>query len=294
MRRIGEDFRLATEALRGTTPVSEVALVHDYDSRWAIEFQRHHRDYDVVGVLLEWRAVLHALLKAVDIIEPVAPLSQYRAVFAPSFNLITPAVAQLLLDYVRSGGRLILGPRSGMKDAFNRLWPRRQPGPLADALGARVAQFYALDEEIAVTGESGSGTARIWAEHLEPGEPDVRVLLRYGDGASWVAGKPAVVERGYGQGRIAYVGAVLDRELLTRVLRSFVSDIRPAFGDVPPGVDVMRRHGEGRDVFVLINHSRDARRLELPEPMRNVLEGGGLRDTLELESQGVAVLEHRT
>jgi len=293
MKRIGEDFRLATEALRGTMPVSEAALIHDYESRWAIEFQRHHRDYDVVGVLLEWRAALNELLQAVDIIEPVMPLSHYKAIFAPSFNLISGKTAQLLLDYVQSGGRLVLGPRSGMKDAFNRLWPQRQPGPLADALGARVAQFYALDEEIAVTGEAGAGTARIWAEYLEPSEPDTRVLLRYGAGASWIAEKPAVVERSYGQGRIACVGAVLDRELLTRVLRLFVGDISPAFGNVPPDVDVMRRRGEGRDVFILINHSRDRRSLKMPQPMRDVLQGGEVQGTLELEPQGVAVLENR-
>lgn len=293
MQRIGEDFRRATAALRGTTPVSEVALVHDYDSRWAIEFQRQHRDFDVVGVLLEWRAVLNARLQAVDIVEPIAPLSQYKAVFAPSFNLITDAQAQLLLDYVEAGGRLVLGPRSGMKDEFNRLRPERQPGPLAGALGARVEQFYALDEEIAVTGEAGDGTARIWAEWLEPDAPDTRVLLRYGEGAQWVAGKPAVVERDFGRGRIAYVGALLDRDTLMHVLQPYIRDIEPTFGPLPAGVDVMRRRGAGRDVFVLINHARDPRRVDLPERMRSVLEGGEVRDTLELGPQGVAVLENR-
>jgi beta-galactosidase len=293
MQRIGRDFRRVSEALRDTTPVSEVALIHDYDSRWAIEFQRQHRDYDVVGVLLEWRAALNGTLQAIDIVEPVAPLSQYKAVFAPSLNLIPESKASLLLDYVRKGGCLVLGPRSGMKDEFNRLWPQRQPGPLADALGARVAQFYALDEEFAVTGDAGQGIARIWAEHLQPTVGDTRVLLRYGAEAPWIAEQPAAVERSYGQGRIAYVGAILDSELLARVLRRFVGDIGPAFGNVPAEVDVMRRRGDGRDVFVLINHSRETRRLELPGPMRDVLDGGEIRDALELESQGVAVLQTR-
>jgi beta-galactosidase len=294
MRRIGRDFRLVSAALRGTTPVSEVAIIHDYDSRWAIEFQRQHRDFDVVGVLLEWRAALDAMLQAVDIIEPVAPLSQYKAVFAPSLNLVSSDMAELLLDYVMSGGRLVLGPRSGMKDEFNRLWPQRQPGPLADALGARVAQFYALDEEISVTGDAGTGTARIWAEHLEPTAGDTRVLLRYGADAPWIADQPAAVERSYGKGRVACVGAILDGDLLARVLRSFVDDIDPAFGDVPPDVEVMRRRGEGRDLFVLVNHSLEPRSLELREDMRDILGGGAARNRVELEAQGVAVLETRT
>jgi beta-galactosidase len=295
IKRIGQDFRVVAEVLRGTAPVSDVALIHDYDSRWAVEFQRQHEDYDVVGVLLEWRAALHAQVQAVDIIEPVAPLSRYKAVFAPSFNLITDATARLLLDYVKAGGRLVLGPRSGMKDACNRLWPERQPGPLAAALGARVEQFFALDEEIAVSDASGKGTARIWAELLEPSAPDTHVLVRYGEGVPWLAGKPAVVGRDFGRGRIAYVGAVLDHDMMMRVLRPFISDIEPAFGPVPADVDVMRRRGDGRDVFVLINHARESRHVALPEPMRDVLRGGEVRvrGALELESQGVVVLERQ-
>lgn len=293
IKRIGRDFRAAAEALRGTSPVSDVALVHDYDSRWAVEFQRQHEDYDVVGLLLEWRAALHAQLQAVDIIEPLAPLSPYKAVFAPSFNLIADSTARRLLDYVESGGRLVLGPRSGMKDAFNRLWPGRQPGPLADALGAHVEQFFALDEAVGVSGATGEGMAHTWAEHLEPSETDTRVLLHYGADAPWLAGKPAVVARDFGRGRIAYVGAVLDHDVLMRVLRSFVSDIGPAFGPVPTNVDVMRRQGEGRDVFVLINHGREPQRVALPGPMRDLLNGGSRQDEFELESQGVALLERQ-
>jgi beta-galactosidase len=180
-----------------------------------------------------------------------------------------------------------------MKDACNRLWPERQPGPLAAALGARVEQFFALDEEIAVSGASGKGTARIWAELLEPSAPDTRVLVRYGEGAPWLAGKPAVVERDFGRGRIAYVGAVLDLDMMMRVLRPFISDIEPAFGPVPADVDVMRRRGDGRDVFVLINHARESRQVTLPVPMREVLRGGDVLGAIELESQGVAVLERQ-
>jgi beta-galactosidase len=243
--------------------------------------------------LLEWRAVLNEKVQSVDIIEPVAPLSQFTAVFAPSFNLITDTTAQLLLDYVKAGGRLVLGPRSGMKDAFNRLRPERQPGPLADALGARVEQFYALDEAVAVSGSSGEGTAHTWAEHLEPTAPDTEVRLRYAAGVPWIGGKPVVVERKFGKGRIAYVGALLDRDALTQVLSAFISDVRPAFGPIPADVDVMRRRGAGRDVFVVINHARESRRVTLPTPMREVLGGREIQSSLQLAPQDIAVLEQK-
>src|SRR3546814_16641222 len=76
----------------------------------------------------------------------------YPLVVAPDLNVVTEAQAKHLEAYVRGGGHLVLGPRSGMKDDANALWPQRQPGPLAALLGARVAQYYALDDGVGITG----------------------------------------------------------------------------------------------------------------------------------------------
>ena len=38
------------------------------------------------------------------------------------------------------------------------LQPQRQPGPLADLLGGRVEQYYALLDPVAIEGKFGSGT----------------------------------------------------------------------------------------------------------------------------------------
>src|SRR5206468_1384405 len=113
-----------------------------------------------------------------------------------------------LAAYVRAGGRLVLGPRSGMKDAFNRLQPERQPGPLSAVLGGRVEQFYALDAPVSASGPAGAGTASIWGELLSTARPEAKVILTYGEGQSWLAGQPAAIQRQYGQGAISYWGAL--------------------------------------------------------------------------------------
>ena len=83
-----------------------------------------------------------------------APLSQYKLVVAPGLNVLSDAAAKNLIEYVRQGGHLVLGQRSGMKNDDNGLQPQRQPGPLADLLGGRVEQYYALTR-------SGSGRREI-------------------------------------------------------------------------------------------------------------------------------------
>ncbi|WP_347304584.1 beta-galactosidase (plasmid) [Croceibacterium sp. TMG7-5b_MA50] len=283
--RIGAEFARASAAIAGTQPVSPVAIVQDYDSRWAIDFQKHHRDYDQIEVLLDYYRPLKAALGAVDIVEAAGPLSGYRLVVAPNLNLITDELAQHLTDYVRGGGHLVLGPRSGLKDAFNRLHTTRQPGPLAELLGGQVEQFYALDETVAVEG----GTAAMWAEDLSATQAEV--LLRYGKANGWLDGHPAAITRGVGRGRITYVGALIDDALMATLMDGALTQagVERDFA-VPPDVELMTREGQGRRVVILINHGREERRVPLPAAMTDILNGGITR-TLTLPPEGVAVLQ---
>lgn len=286
--QIGREFARASPVLAGTSPVSPVAILQDYPSRWAVDFQLHHKDYDQIGVLLTFYRPLKAALGAVDIVEAAAaPLDGYRLVVAPSLNVIDDATAARLAAYVRGGGHLILGPRSGLKDSFNRLATQRQPGPLAELLGGRVEQFYALDEEVAV----GGGKARIWAEDLSAGAADTKVLLRYGKANGWLDGHPAAITRTVGKGRITYLGALVDDMLM----KGFVDEALAGAGvprafAVPAHVELMTREGSGRTVSILINHGRARRSVALPHPMTDVLAGGRTA-SVTLEPEGVAVLQ---
>ena len=291
-RQLGHDFAAAADSLRDTHPVSEAAILHDYDSRWAIEFHPQTQRYDQIRVLLDYYEPLRHVAQSVDIVSPDAPLDRYKVVLAPSLNVITEDVARRLSEYVRRGGHLVLGPRSGMKDAYNSLWPNRQPGPLAPELGGRVEQYYALLDYVSMDGAWGRGKATVWAEALSAG--GANVIMRYGPENSWLVGQPAVMTRKVGEGRITYIGALLDRTLMQKAIDSMAESaaLRPAFGPVPSGVEVCRRTGPHGDVFILINHANENRTVNLPSRMIEVLSGGPPRTTIELPRYGVAVLEN--
>jgi len=195
-----------------------------------------------------------------------------------------------LLAYVRNGGHLVLGPRSGMKDEFNALLPQRQPGYLLDALGARVEQYYALEKDFPVSGAWGNGQVSIWAEQLKSQAPGSEVLLKYGKSNGWLDDQPAVITRAYGKGRITYVGAVLDDKLMASAVEWMTqkSGVKPVFGPVPAGVEVSRRVGPGKQVFVLVNYASENRRVALPHSMKLMLDAKQ-GDSVELPPYGVAI-----
>ncbi|UII64536.1 beta-galactosidase [Xanthomonas translucens] len=295
IQQVGAEFAKAGAALAGTTPHAEVALINDFDSRWALGFQKHSADFDPVVQMKSFYRPLRQQAQVVDVVSALAPLDGYKLVVAPSLNVLSEAQTQRLKAYVERGGHLVLGPRSAMKNADNGLQPQRQPGPLGELLGGRVQQFYALDKPIPVAGAAGEGSAKIWAEQLQARAAQIEVPLRYGQANGWLDGAPAVLTRRVGKGRISYVGAWLDDATLDRLTGDWLRDaqVRVPLADVPQDVEVGVRSDGRRRVLVLINHGSDAQQVRLPAPMRSLLGAGAASDVVQLAPEDVAVLDDR-
>ncbi|WP_240499984.1 beta-galactosidase [Sphingomonas montana] len=289
VRRLGADLSAAAPALTGTAPVAKVAMIYSYDSRWAIDLQRHSRDFDPIKQFVAWYRPLRIASQGVHVLPVDADLAVYPLVVAPALNVLTRPEADRLTAYVRGGGHLVLGPRSGMKDDANALWPQRQPGPLAGLLGATVDQYYALDAAVPINGTYGDATATIWAETLKPTAPDVAVIARYGPSNGWLDGRPAAVTRRVGKGRITYVGAWLDPAAMTRLADGLLRQaaVAPILPGVGPDVEVAERRGAGRRLLVVINHGVVPATLPLPVGARAI--AGDLAGTT-LPAHGIAVV----
>ena len=291
--KVGKEFAEAGQAIAGTMPHSQVALVNDYDSRWAIDFQRQSAAFDPVAEMMAFYRPLRTQSQAVDVISIHTPLDRYKLVELPALNVISQAIAEKLEAYVRQGGHLVLGPRTGMKNEYDGLQPERQPGPLVPFLGGRVEQYYALDTNVPVSGSFGSGTANIWAEQLQVQSPDTKVLMRYGKSNGWLDNQPAVITRQVGKGTITYVGAWLDPKLMSSLTASLLhqAGVQPILANVPKGVEVCQRSGHGKSILILINHNTVPEHVALPSAMHEILGTPATVSSVDLPKYGVAVLE---
>ena len=289
-----KEFGEVQSAFRGTRVVSQVALLADYDSRWAIGWQKHTDKYDQFVILKDYYHALRKLAQSIDIVSPDVSLEEYKLVVAPDLYLIPKERAEHLLEYVKNGGHLVLGPRSGLKDEFNSLIPLREPGYLAEALGGRVEQYYALEKDVPASGTWGAGEISVWAEQMKTTATDAEVLLRYGKSNGWLDGQPCAITRRVGKGRITYVGGVLDRTLMTAAAAwmAKTSGVSAALGAVPDGIEVSRRVGKDSSVFVVINFKGESQDVKLPKGMKSLLEKKEVTHVV-LPQYGVAILESR-
>lgn len=289
--RTAAELGKAASLLADTQPVARVAMLFSYDSRWAIDLQRHNRDFDPVKAFTEFYRPLRTLSQGVAILPVDADLSRYPLVVAPDLNVVTEDQAQALARYVRAGGHLVLGPRSGMKDDANALWPQRQPGPLAYLLGATVEQYYALDQAVEITG-GVVGKATIWAESLAPTATDVRTLATYSNAGGWLDGKPAIVSRNVGRGSITYVGAWLDTATMAKLAAMLLADAKVAsiVDGADPDIEIAERDGAGRRLLIAINHGKVSHSFALP--VGAVPESGDWADG-RLAAHGIALFTLR-
>jgi beta-galactosidase len=148
-----------------------------------------------------------------------------------------------------------------------------------------------LNEPIETTGLWGDGKAQLFAEQLKVERKDVKILATYHAPLSWMDGQPAAVSRQVGPGSITYIGAWLEAAGMKRAAEWMLheSSLEPDTFPVPSGVEVYRRVGQQRKVFIVENLSRGAKDISLPAPMVNAFSGERI-GTVKLDAYGVAVL----
>ncbi|WP_435317233.1 beta-galactosidase [Haloarchaeobius sp. TZWSO28] len=255
------DAAQTAEELFDLDPVdAPVAILHDYENLWATEIQPHSPDWDYWSFIRSYYAAARRHGVQADVVHPETDLSGYEAVVAPALHLVDEELAGRLDAYVESGGHLLLGARTGLKDPYNKLHNAPAPGPLADLAGATVDQHESLPSqvptELQYRGESFE--YRTWAEWLVP--EDAESLGEFTSGTA--AGNSAVTTTDRGDGQVTLCGVWPEADLAD----ALVSDVLDAAGvarthRLPDSVRVAERDGYSW----VTNFGPDAVAIDAPE-----------------------------
>ena len=280
------------EDLEGARAVSEVAVLHDYDSRFALEIQPTNQSLDYRNSIQTHFGALRKLGLGVDVIAPSAALDNYRLVVAPNLYVIDRQVAEHLARYVADGGVLVLAPRSAIKDRSNAIPERPLPAYLDGLTGVRVVNYHSLHahETAAIEGTDMPvvGGFLGWYEQLKVRDADV--VARYVSGS--FAGSAAITARQHGSGRVLYLAGTGDQETVDQVLRSVVHELGLRSRELPPDVELVPLVSRsGAPMSLILNHSDVAQEVHLPGgPWRNLMGKVSRVGSLDLAPYGVEVM----
>jgi beta-galactosidase len=278
-RRYEEVCALAVELeslrqrLAGARPHADVALLHDYDSRFALQVQPTNPVLAYEETVQQHYESLRRLGLGVDVVSPRADLSRYRLVVAPELFVMDEATAAALAGYVDRGGTLGLAPRAGVKDRCNAVPERPAPAWLDELAGLEVVDYASLaeDDVVRIAGVSLAGEVHGWYEEVEL--RGGRAIAAYVDGR--FAGSPAVVEHAVGAGRCVYLCGAARVPTLRALYRLLCGKIGLSLLELPEGVEAVPLVANGGDLLFLLNHG----------------DTEAVVDTLTLEPLGVALVE---
>jgi beta-galactosidase len=293
---LGAELHSLGTDLLSTRLHARVALLMSWPNWWAVE--NPHVPSRRLRYLEELQYYHQALWKrniVVDIISPDDKLDGYDLVLAPLFNLISQEQATAIEQYVAQGGTFLTTYFSGIVDEDHRAWSGGSPGPLRRTLGIWVEEFDPLPLGATNTlvstqeAEDWQGTYQCghWCEvvHLE----GARALSVFGE--DFYAGRPAITEHFFGEGRALYVATRPDAACLDALFCMLQDQLEIAPSLLAPeGVEVTQRQGEQETYIFLLNHLHLVQHVTITQPMRNVLIQQIYEHEVRLPALGVVIL----
>ncbi|MFW5857687.1 MAG: beta-galactosidase, partial [Planctomycetota bacterium] len=290
------------DAIVGTEVPAEVALVYDWENRWAVHnaiglgehvhyiptCQAHYRPFWERGV-------------PVDVVDQTRSLDGYKLVVAPMLYLLRPGMAERLRAFVEGGGTLVGTYWTGIVDQHDLChlggWP-----------GAGLRKLFGVwDEELDVLAAGRQNTVRLLADnalglegaftarelctliHAEGAE----VLAEYGD--DFYAGRPALTAHRVGDGTAYYVASRNEHAFQATFADRLVDLLgiaTPLPAVPPPGASVQVRRDAENEYLFLMNFTTEPVTLALgPAACTDLLEGGEVAGEATLAPYGVRVLQ---
>ncbi|GGJ18322.1 beta-galactosidase [Deinococcus roseus] len=211
---------------------AQVALLHDAESLWLFDQQRHNQHLTYWQQVMLYYSTLRSLGVDVDVVQPGADLSAYQVVVAPALTLMSEAHAANLKK-ASEHAQLVFGPRTAFFTETGQAFDKGQPGSLSELLGGRLKNFDSMRPTLKEM--LGGYEVTLWAESYRL--QDAQALHVYESGP--LAGECAVMQKG----NVLTIGAH-SPGLVHDLLREVALQAGVSVLDVPEGIRVSRRAGK--------------------------------------------------
>ncbi|GAB7036925.1 MULTISPECIES: beta-galactosidase [Catenuloplanes] len=289
---LGAELRDLGDLTIGARTPARVALLFDWDSWWALEMtdglNRHLRYQEIV---LAYHRAVWAAGADLDALPVTADLDGYDVVLAPALHMLKDDLAERLAGVAARGGTVLTTFLSGLVDAHARAY--LGDPPLTSLLGVRVDEWDAREPAVVnpVTLTDGTVTAaRLHFDLITPLTASVEGTY----GADFYAGTAAVTRNDYGGGAAWYVGTVLDRAGVDRVVRRVLDrhGLLGPYADVPEVETAVRVTAGGVPLLFVLNHRDEPVEIVADRDATDLLTGTPVScgATLRLAARDVLIL----
>lgn len=296
----------------GATVRPDVALIFDWENRWALEDAQGPRQQrtgsgPINGTPLSYyQEACLSHYKAfwtrgvpVDVLDMDGDFSKYKLLIAPMLYMVRPGVAERLEQFVAAGGTLVTTYWSGIVNEHDLCFLGGFPGPLRKVTGIWAEEIDALydqDRNAVVfapgnsLGLTGEYEVSLFCDliHAET----ATVLATYK--ADFYAGRPALTVNAFGQGNAYYLAACTEDRWYHDFYGKLIAALnlkRALNAELPAGVTVQMRSDGKREFLFCLNFSEAQKVVALGDVrLTDMLTGQVLSGQLTLPPYGFFVL----
>ncbi len=290
------------DAVVGSTVRPQVAVIYDWENRWAIEDaqgpRQTHRDYQQTCER-HYKAFWDKGIP-VDVINMDCDFSRYKLVIAPMLYMVRPGVAERIEAFVKNGGHFVATYWSGIVDDHDLCFLGGFPGPLRPVLGIwseEIDALYDEDENYAqpilgnAMGISQSYKVQELCDliHLEGAE----ALMTYQ--MDFYADRPALTVNTFGHGKAYYMAFRNKDGFLKDFYGKLVETLalkKTLDTELPEGVSAQPRTDGERNFVFLMNFSSGENKVLLDNhTYQDMTTGVSHKDSINLAGYGMLILE---
>lgn len=303
--QIGDELAKAGNRIASTRFTADIALVRDYDNEWDGEYDIWHGPFAWTSGKAWFKALQYRHIPSDTLFmrdeTTLADLQRYKVLVYPHPTIMRDETAALLEQYVREGGIVIFGCRTGYKDERGQCYMRPFPGAAAGLCGISVEEFTMVKGTRAPVsmqwngddGQSGGEPVLTGADAfndvLLPEADTVEVIASYA--SDYYAGKPAVTRNAFGKGQAWYYGAVFNEASAGQIIdRLGLASPAADWLKLPMGVELAVREGENGPLHFLLNYGEEPATVSIGRTKTDLLTGRELSGEVTLEGFGVVVL----
>lgn len=295
-----EKIHNITDKLDGVGSASykaEFAVLRDYDNKFDSEVDAWHGkiEWSSYSAIFEAAQNLHAPMDYLYLCDSVEidDLKKYKVLFYLHALILKDRDVRLLKEYVKQGGILILGCRTGLKDESGRCPMHILPGAAADLAGVQVEESTFADPRDGKVFTEWDGEkieTAVYNDILEPVGENSKVLGCYD--ANYYKGKPALIMNNYGKGTVYSFGGAFS----VGAAECFIKKLglaEPFEGIITLSKEceiAVREGANGKYLFVL-NYSSENSRVYLKKAVFDMTEDKEVSGDISIEGYGVKIFK---
>ncbi|HHY83340.1 MAG TPA: beta-galactosidase [Clostridiales bacterium] len=287
----------------GTTVRPEVAVIYDWENRWAIDdAQGVRREKDYLSTCEMHYKTFWQQGIPVDVINMDCDFSRYKLLIAPMLYMVRPGVAERMEEFTANGGTLVVTYWSGIVNESDLCFLGGFPGPLRKVTGIWSEEIDSLyDGEYNIVIPAPGNALKLDGKykaiemldliHAETAE----VLASYD--CDFYKGRPALTVNNFGKGKAYYIAFRSEFDFLKDFYTRLIDDLKLSKvidTELPEGVTAQKRSDGDKDYIFIMNFSPEEKTVDLNNnTYEDLLEGSTVEGKLVLPGYGVKVLEKR-